>query len=88
MKYYLFTYPNCPRCESLKSYLSEMNVVAEEHNLVMKESKLKVRDFLKVLKRDSKGGIIMPTLIVQNQNDIAAVCNSREEFADWLQSKA
>jgi glutaredoxin len=87
MKYYLFTYPNCSRCEELKAYLSQIKLETEVHNLVTKESKLKIRDFLKVLKRDAKGGIIIPTLIVQEQEGVAAVCNSREEFADWLQSK-
>ena len=88
MKYYLFTYPNCSRCEDFKAYLSEIKVEAAVHNLVTKESKLKIRDFLSVLKRDEKGGIIIPTLVVQEQEKVAAVCNSREEFEDWLQSRA
>ena len=88
MKYFLFTYPNCSRCEELKAYLAQVDVEAEVHNLVTKESKLKIRDFLNVLKRDAKGGIIMPTLIVEEPGGVAAVCNSREEFVRWLQSKA
>ena len=87
MEYSLFTYPNCARCDALKSCLSGKNLQAEEFDLSRKESKLKIREFLKVLKRDAQGGIIIPTLVVHDKEDVAAVCNSREEFENWLQSK-
>ena len=88
MDYLLFTYPNCTQCEALKQHLRMEGIEHEEYNLVMKESKLKIRDFLKVLKRDEKGGIVIPTLIVRDQDDIVAVLNNREEFKDWSQSRA
>jgi glutaredoxin len=88
MEYLLFTYPNCSQCQVLKKHLQEENIVVEEYNLVVKESKLKIRDFLKVLKRDEKGGIVIPTLIIRDQDSVVAVLNNREEFEDWSQSKA
>jgi glutaredoxin len=88
MEYLLFTYPNCSQCEALKKRLREAGVESEEYNLVAKESKLKIRDYLKVLKRDEKGGIVIPTLIIRDQDEIVAVLNNREEFEDWSQSKA
>ena len=88
MDYLLFTYPNCARCEVLKKHLQETKVEAEEYNLMVKESKLKIRDFLDVLKRDEKGGIVIPTLIIRDQDKVVAVLNSREEFVDWSQSRA
>ena len=88
MEYVLFTYPNCSQCEALKKYLHEVRIEPEEYNLVAKESKLKIRDFLKVLKRDEKGGIVIPTLIIRDQDEVVAVLNNREEFEDWSQSRA
>ena len=88
MEYLLFTYPNCSQCEALKKYLHEVRIEPEEYNLVAKESKLKIRDFLKVLKRDEKGGIVIPTLIIRDQDEVVAVLNNREEFEDWSQSRA
>lgn len=88
MEYLLFTYPNCTQCEALKKHLLEARIEAQEYNLVVKESKLKIRDFLKVLKRDEKGGIVIPTLIIRDQDEVVAVINNREEFKDWSQSRA
>jgi glutaredoxin len=88
MEYFLFTYPNCAQCEALKKHLQETKIEVEEYNLVVKESKFKIREFLKVLKRDDKGGIVIPTLIIRDQDKIVAVLNNREEFEDWSQSKA
>jgi len=88
MEYLLFTYPNCTQCEALKKHLLKKRVEAEECNLAEKESKLKIRDFLKVLKRDEKGGIVIPTLIIRDQDKVVAVLNNREEFEDWSQSRA
>lgn len=87
MQYILFTYPNCTQCEALKAYLSEHGYKAQEYNLTQKESKMKIREFLDVLKRDDKGGIIIPTLIVLNDGDIETILNTREEFQAWSRSK-
>jgi hypothetical protein len=88
MEYFLFTYPNCEKCESIKTVLSETDLEGAEFNLSRKESKLKIREFLTILKRDEKGGIILPTLVLQEAGDVVAVLNTREELRDWLKSKA
>jgi glutaredoxin len=87
MQYILFTYPNCSQCEALKLHLNGNGYKAQEYNLTQKDSKMKIREFLEVLKRDDKGGIIIPTLIVLDDGDIEAVLNTREEFEVWSKSK-
>jgi len=87
MQYLLFTYPNCPKCDALKAYLQGTSLEGEEYSLTRKEGKLKIRDYLKALKRDDKGGIPIPTLILREAEAVVAVLNDREELADWLRSK-
>jgi glutaredoxin len=87
MEYSLFTYPNCPKCEALKNVLSEHDLQVIEYNLIQKDSKMKIRDFLKVIKRDEKGGIIIPTLVIQEEGEVVGVLNNREELGDWLKSR-
>ena len=87
MEYLLFSYPNCSNCERLKTHLSGSPHQWQEYNLVQKESKMKIRDYLGDIKRDEKGGIIIPTLIVQQEGRVSAVINSQEELDDWLKSK-
>ena len=79
MEYLLFTYPNCTNCEKLKNYLTDTPLDWQEYNLVQKESKMKIRD--------ESGGIIIPTLIIQDDGALAAVLNSHEELDDWLKSR-
>ena len=88
MEFLLFTYPNCPKCEELKKYLKETNFEGQECSLVLKESKIKIREFLKFIKRDDKGAIIIPTLIIQEDGQAVAVLNNREELENWLRSRA
>jgi glutaredoxin len=88
MQYILFTYPNCSQCEALKAHLQSSGYQSQEYNLTQKDSKMKIREFLDVLKRDEKGGILIPTLIVLNDGDIEAVLNTREEFEVWSRSRA
>jgi glutaredoxin len=87
MQYILFTYPNCSQCEALKAYLNANSYKAQEYNLIQKESKMKIREFLEVLKRDDKGGILIPTMIVLNDGDVVKVLNTCEEFEAWSRSK-
>jgi len=87
MEYLLFTYPNCTNCEKLKNYLTDTPLDWQEYNLVQKESKKKIRDFLSDIKRDESGGIIIPTLIIQDDGALAAVLNSQKELDDWLKSR-
>jgi glutaredoxin len=87
MHYLLFTYPNCPQCAELKKYLPETDLEGQEYSLLLKESKLKIREFLDIIKRDDKGAIIIPTLLLQDEEGIAAVLNNQRELEEWLRSK-
>lgn len=87
MEYELFTYPNCPRCETLKTALMESGLEGRTFDLARREGKLRIREYLKVLKRDDKGAIIIPTLILMRNGEKAEVVNTGEELRDWLLSK-
>lgn len=87
MDYLVFTYPNCPKCEALKTALADVDVPGEEFDLTQKPSKIRIRDFLSVLRRDAKGGIIIPSLILRKDGEVLAVLNSREELEAWLKSR-
>jgi glutaredoxin len=87
VKYLLFTYPNCQRCEELKKYLAESELEGKEYSLILKESKLKIRDYLNSIKRDDKGAIVIPTLLLQDEGGVSAVLNTREELEEWLRSR-
>jgi len=87
MEYLFFTYPNCSNCEKLKNYLADTPLDWQEYNLIQKESKMKIRDFLADIKRDESGGIIIPTLIVLDDGALAAVLNSQKELDEWLKSR-
>ena len=87
MEYLLFSFPNCAKCDVLKEGLNNSGIEGTEYNLAKKESKLKIREYLKIIKRDDKGGIIIPTLILQEEDKIESVLNSNKELQDWLRSK-
>jgi glutaredoxin len=87
MDYFLFTYPSCLKCEKIKTYLKEISLPFKEHNLVERESKLKIREFLGQIKRDDSGAIIIPTLIAHEPGGAAVVLNSAEEVETWLKSR-
>lgn len=87
MDYLLFSYPNCARCEALKNRLGAVDFGGEEYDLTCKDSKLKIREYLDVIHRDEKGGIIIPTLVLRADGRVVRVLNSREELEDWLRSK-
>lgn len=59
-----------------------------EYSLILKESKLKIREFLPHIKRDDKGTIILPSLVLQEEGEVVAVLNSRLELEEWLKSRA
>jgi arsenate reductase-like glutaredoxin family protein len=88
MEYYLFTYPNCEKCEAVKKVLAETDLKGDEYNLSRKESKMKIREFLPILNRDDKGGIILPTLVLREAGEVIATLNTQEELRNWLKSKA
>lgn len=88
MEYLLFTYPNCEKCAALKNKLKELPLKGEEIDLVKKEGKAKLREFLPYLRRDEKGAIALPLLILLNEGRVEAVINSLEELEAWWPSKA
>ncbi|MBU4495927.1 MAG: hypothetical protein KJ874_11595 [Acidobacteria bacterium] len=88
MEYLLFSLPNCGACEVLKKHIAGINLDVQEFSLVQKESKKKIREFLKVLKRDEKGVLVIPTLIVLDNEETAAVLHTSEDLDQWLKSKA
>ncbi|MFH1945138.1 MAG: hypothetical protein ABIJ35_04340 [Acidobacteriota bacterium] len=88
MEYLLFSLPNCGACEILKKHIAGINLDVREFSLVQKESKKKIREFLKVLKRDEKGVLVIPALIVLDNEETAAVLHTSEDLDQWLKSKA
>ena len=87
MRYFLFSYPNCADCDELKGELAKTDLEGKEYILTLKESKLKIREFLGNIKRDDKGAIILPTLILQEKGDVVSVINNHQELEDWLKSR-
>ncbi len=94
MNYLLFTYPNCDKCEAMKDYLrtatgleAEAPLQGEEFSLVQKEGKLRVREFLGQIKRDEKGAIILPVLVLREEGRLLGVFNDQTELDGWLRSK-
>ncbi|MEN6312599.1 MAG: glutaredoxin domain-containing protein [Acidobacteriota bacterium] len=87
MDYFLFTYPNCPKCEGLKKFLGEKGIDYGEYSVAQTAGKAKIRDFIRHIKRDATGGIILPTLILNDQGIVRAVVNTAEEMDQWLKSK-
>jgi glutaredoxin len=88
MEYFLFSYPNCTDCQEIKSRLEKTDFRVQEYSLILKESKLKIREFLPHIKRDDKGAIILPSLVLQEEGDVVAVLNNRLELEEWLKSRA
>lgn len=87
MDYLLFNYPNCNKCEALKKRLAETQITYAEYGLTQPLGKAKIREFINVIKRDDKGAIILPTLVVHTQGIVRAVINSAEEYDGWLKSR-
>jgi glutaredoxin len=85
--YLLFTYPNCQKCEAIKQSLLDTGFEGKEYILAQRESKLKIREYLGIVKRDDKGGIILPTLIFQEKGEVVEVINTQEELGHWLKSR-
>jgi glutaredoxin len=87
MDYILFTYPNCQKCEDLKAYLRERAIDAATFKVEEKDGRMKIREFLPHVKRDDKGSIILPTLVLHEEGAVAAVVNTRQELEEWLRSR-
>jgi len=87
LKYLLFTIPNCSACGAMKSFLADTDLDVQEYDLARKEGRMKIREFLKELNRDEKGAIILPTMIIRDEESNISVLNSHEELGHWMQSR-
>lgn len=87
MDYLLFTYPNCSKCEDLKTFMAAEKLPAQVFKVEEKDGRLRIREFLGNVKRDDKGAIILPTLILRQEGAVSAVLNSRQELEEWLRSR-
>lgn len=87
MEYLLFTYPNCDKCVFFKESLKEFPIKVGEIDLVKKEGKARLREFLPYVHRDEKGAIVLPLLIVLNEGRVEIALNKVEEFEAWWRSR-
>ena len=88
MDYLLVTYPSCDKCDALKAYLRETSLQGEELSLVEKEGKLRIREYLREIKRDEKGAIILPVFVLREQGCVEGIFTNAVELDLWLKSKA
>jgi len=88
MDYFLFTYPNCLKCDALKKALTARGLAYTEYSLVQSQGKSKIREFIRHVRRDETGGIVLPTLILNDQGIVRSVITSTEELEQWLASRA
>ena len=86
--YELFSYPSCQKCEELKVYLGTTSLEGRELDLSQKEGKQRVREYLSLIRRDDKGGMVLPILVFRGEAGVEAVLHSREEAEAWLRSRA
>jgi len=84
----IFTYPNCDKCDAFKNYLKGKALEGRELSLVEKESKLRLREFLGLIKRDEKGAIIIPVFVLCEDGKVLGVFNEHPELESWLKSRA
>jgi len=87
LTYELFTYPACQRCEDLKAYLKTTGLEGLEHSLAQREGKLKIREHLSLVRRDERGGMVLPVLVLRDETGVLAVLQSREDVEAWLKSR-
>ncbi|HOE14297.1 MAG TPA: glutaredoxin [Candidatus Saccharicenans sp.] len=88
MELLVFTLPGCSKCDRLKEFLQSSQLTYREYDVSSKEGRSKIRDYIKVLRRDESGAIIIPTLIVEENGVVAGVLNAAEELEEWLKSRA
>ncbi len=88
MQYLLFTYPNCDKCEGFKSFLKQTGLDGVEYNLTQRESKLKVREYLDLIRRDEHGAMVLPIFVLRERESVLGVFNTPVEVESWLRSRA
>ncbi|MGB9907069.1 MAG: glutaredoxin [Candidatus Saccharicenans sp.] len=87
MDYLLFTLPGCAKCHRVKELLKAKGLQAAEYDVSTKDGRNKIREYVKLLRRDSSGSVIIPTLIIEDNGQATAVLNSAEELDLWLKSR-
>jgi glutaredoxin len=87
MEFLIFTLPGCAKCDRVKELLKAKSLQANEFDVSTKDGKDKIRDYIKMLRRDGSGSIIIPTLILEENGRATAVLNSAEELDLWLKSR-
>ncbi len=88
MEYLVFTYPNCLKCEDVKAFVKEAALAAEFLDVAGKPGRMRIREFLPHVRRDEKGGIILPTILALEEGRVEAVLNTRAELEAWSRSRA
>lgn len=88
MDYLLFTLPGCPKCDRVKELFKVRKIQATEYDVSTKDGRNRIRQYIKLLRRDSSGSVIIPTLIIEDNGQATAVLNSAEELDLWLKSRA
>ncbi len=86
--YELFTYPSCQKCEEVKAFLKTTPLEGRELDLSLKDGKQRIREYISLIRRDDKGGMVLPVLVLKDEDGVQAVLHSREEVEAWLRSKA
>lgn len=87
MDFLVFTLPGCAKCDRIKELVKARGLQISEFDVSTKDGKAKIRDYIKLLRRDSSGSIIIPTLIIEDNGQATAVLNSAEELDLWLKSR-
>lgn len=87
MDYLVFTLPGCAKCDKVKDLLKARGLKPVEYDVSTKEGRNKIREYVKMLRRDSSGSVIIPTLIIEDNGQATAVLNSAEELDLWLKSR-
>jgi len=88
MEYLFFTYPDCNKCEDMKRYLKGTALAGREYDLVQKDGRLKIREFLSLVRRDEKGSIILPVFLLKEEAKVLGLFNTAQELDAWLKSRA
>jgi glutaredoxin len=88
MDFLIFTLPGCSKCDRLKEFMQASKLTYKEYDVSSKDGRSKIRDYIKILRRDEAGAIILPTLIVEENGVAVRVFNSAEELGEWLKSRA
>ena len=83
----MFTLPGCSKCDRLKEFMLANQLKAAEFNVSTKEGRSRIRDYVKFLRRDESGAVLIPTLIIEENGVPVEVLNSAGELDGWLKSR-